>query len=118
MILTYQGNSVDIGRAQYPAATSTELVQASDRSGTGIVYTEDFSVEIGSTAYTFEDMGQTEYVNLMEFFINVVKGRLYPFTLTDDRGNDSIVRFTESRLKFTETYLYLWSGSFSVEVSG
>lgn len=116
MILTYLSYTIDIGKAQYPATENTELVQATDRSASGLPYTEDFNVSIGTFTYSFEDMAAADYRDLLTFFVNVVVGRLNEFELTDDRGNNSTVRFTESQLSFEESYLDLWSGSFTVEV--
>lgn len=115
MILTYLSTTVDIGPAQYPRPANTELVQASDRSASGVVYVEDFSLQIDVSTYNFVNMHDTQYVNLMQFFVNEAQGKLNVFTLTDDLGQVYTVRFTESRLSFTHNAYRLWNGSFSVE---
>lgn len=115
MILTLGSVIADIGYAQYPQDPNTELVQASDRSATGVLYVEDFSLQINSTTYRFVDMGESEYIALMEFFVNDAQGKLNPFTLTDDSGQTGNVRFLESMLSFSNSAYKLWNGSFSVE---
>lgn len=115
MKLTYNNVTVDIGYAQYPAKHDTELIQVKERSASGVVYTEDFNVSIGSTTYNFLDMSTEDYVTLMEFFLNEVNGMMEEFRLEDDRGVTSLVKFTTPKLPFTETYLGLWAGYFTVE---
>lgn len=115
MILTLDDVSVDIGPAQYPQAPNTELVQAVDKSATGVTYVEDFSLEIGTITYSFVDMRVEEYILLLEFFVNTAQGQLNTFTLTTDRNESKTVRFNTPRIGFTETFLDLWSGSFTVE---
>jgi hypothetical protein len=115
MILSYNSTTADIGCAQYPNPKDTELIQAKERSASGITYTEDFSVEINTTTYNFIDMELLDYIALMEFFVNTVVGMMNQFTLTDDKGDSYTVRFTQSKLPFSETSFELWAGSFTVE---
>lgn len=115
MILTLGEESVDIGCAQYSYPVDRELVQAKERSASGITYTEDFSVEIGTRTYNFINMDHEDYVTLMSFFVNTAVGMMYKFYLTDDLGEQFLVRFTQPKLPFRLTSYRLWAGSFTVE---
>ena len=102
--------------AQYPSSQDTMLVQARERSASGISQVEDFVVQVGTWTYAFKDMSDADYVLLMDWFINKAEGMLNQFQLTDDLGNVNIVRFTTPRLNFITNFLDLWDGKFTVEI--
>lgn len=102
--------------AQYPYAPDTMLAQAKDKSASGVTHVENFELQTDTFTYTFKDMSDNDYQGLMGFFINEAQGQLNTFNLTDDYGATREVRFMESRLRFTSTFLGLWQGKFSVEV--
>ena len=116
MIFEYSGTIVTLDDpAQYPQQENTELIQAKERSASGIIQTEDFSVRIGTFTYNFVNMSRSDYTALVEFFLNTVTGILYAFLLTDDLGVQRTVRFTSSQLSFTNTSHDFWNGNFTVE---
>ena len=101
--------------AQYPLTQDTNLVQAIERSASGISHVEDFDVKVGTITYSFQDMTDADYVKLMDWFVNKAEGMVNIFQLTDDLGNVNQVRFTTPKLKFVTNFLDLWNGSFTVE---
>ncbi len=115
MILKYEDVEIDIGCAQYPSNPNRELAQVREKSGSGIVYIEDFNVQTNTNTYVFGDMSQENYEKLMEFFINTVSGMVKTFTLTDDQGNFSDVNFVTPQIPFQNTSFLLWAGKFTVE---
>jgi len=116
MIFEYSGTVVTLDDpAQYPQAENTELVQAKERSASGVTQAEDFSVKIGTFTYNFVNMSRADYTALIEFFVNTVTGMLHEFLLTDDLSVQRTVRFTTSQLSFSNTSNDLWNGNFTVE---
>lgn len=101
--------------AQYPYNEATRLVQAKERSASGITHVESFQVLTGDYTYNFEDMSPRDYTVLMEFFVNVAEGMLNEFNLTDDLNVTRLVRFASPDLEFSKDSYELWAGSFSVE---
>ncbi len=116
MILELGASRVELeSPAQYPLGNEKQLVQAKDRSASGITHVESFEVETGKITYNFEDMSDSDYVSVMEWFINVANGMMNKFDLTDDLGVKREVRFTSTRIKFDQNSHLLWNGSFTVE---
>jgi hypothetical protein len=101
--------------AQFSYPQSVSIVQAKERTATGIVHTESFHVKLGEYVYTFKDMGDADYAVLMDWFVNVVDAMFKSFYLTDDLGITRHVRFTVPRLSFEQTDFGLWTGDFTVE---
>jgi hypothetical protein len=101
--------------AQYPLGNNTELIQAKERSSSGITHIESFEVQINSFTYNFTNMPQVDYNGLIEWFVNVADGMLNTFELTDDYSITRTVRFLKPTLDFTQNSVGLWDGSFSVE---
>ena len=101
--------------AQYPMKEDTELVQARDKSSSGVVHVEDFEVKTNSISFTFTNMPDSDYVALIQWFLDVAVGMLNEFYLTDDLNIRRLVRFTTPKLLFIKDSFNLRSGSFSVE---
>lgn len=117
MIFDLDANHMELASpAQYPQNQNTKLVQAKERTATGVTHVEDFSVRIGTYTYNFVDMSQDDYVLLMDWFVNISEGMVNSFYLTDDFGIERLVRFTTATLSFTNTSYIHWNGSFTVEV--
>jgi len=116
MIFTYGATVVTLDSpAQYPLVNSTMLVQAKDKSASGVTHVESFNVRTNLFNYSFVDISDTDYIKIIEFFLNVVDGMLLEFLLTDDLSVTRTVRFTEPTLNFTKNSYGLWSGNFQVE---
>jgi len=101
--------------AQYPLTNNTTLVQAKDKSASGVTHVESFDVRTNLFTYSFADMSDADYIKILEWFINTVDGMLTQFYLTDDLGVTRLVRFTEPQITFVKNSHGLWSGSFTVE---
>ncbi len=115
MILTYGGTDYDIGCSQYPASAKVDVIQVKEKSASGVIYREDFSVRTTELTYKFENMKTIDYRVLIDFFINVVNCTMRTFQLADDAGGVISCNFVTPSLKFTKTNYELWAGSFSVE---
>jgi hypothetical protein len=116
MIFTLNTTTVTLDSpAQYPLTNNTELIQAKDKSASGITHVESFEVRSNLLSYTFNDVSDADYIKIIEWFVNTVDGMLLTFSLTDDLGVTRIVRFTEPKLNFVKNSFGLWSGSFQVE---
>ncbi len=118
MILSYDNIDYDIGCAQYPAKFAVDIVQVKEKSASGIIYREDFSVATNNITYRFEDMETLNYQMLMNFFLNIVNGMMEQFVLKDDTGYSIACHFADPKLSFTKTSFELWAGTFSVERAG
>ena len=101
--------------AQYPYEPSTELIQAKDKSASGITHVESFEVQTDTDIYSFKDTSDGDYQKIMAWFINTANGMMNEFSLTNDHGVTKTVRFTTARIKFTQNSFGLWNGSFTVE---
>lgn len=101
--------------AQYPFSPTTELVQARDKSASGITHVESFDVQTDTDTYNFDDMSNEDYQRVMDWFVNTANGMMNEFNLTNDLSVTKTVRFTTSRINFTQNDFGLWRGSFTVE---
>ncbi len=101
--------------AQYPHSPTTTLSQAKDGSSSGVQHVESFLIQTDTWTYSFEDMSDNDYNGLLDWFVNVADGMMNEFTLINDLGVTTVVRFTVDELKFRSNYLGLWEGSFPVE---
>jgi hypothetical protein len=101
--------------AQYPHDAGTTLIQARDTSASGVPHIESFEVQTDKSTYVFVDMSQSDYVAVLEWFVNTAEGMLNSFDLTDDLGVTTEVRFTSPEIRFKKNSYGLWSGSFTVE---
>lgn len=101
--------------AQYPLTPDIELVQAMEESASGITHVEDFSVQKNTITYNFIDISDADYQAILSWFINVAEGMMNPFSLTDDFGSTSVVRFTTPRISFPKNNFGLRDGSFTVK---
>ncbi len=115
MKFTYETIEYDIGCSQYPVALNTEIIQVKEKSASGIIYREDFSVRTDTVTYTFKDMQTLDYQNLLNFFLDIVNGTMETFMLTDDSGFVMYCNFTSPKLNFTKSSYELWNGTFTVE---
>jgi len=116
--MKFELNGVTIeldSRAVYPYPSDTMFSQAKELSASGIVHVEDFKVRASTFTYNFEDMSDSDYIKIFEFFVNDAVGMLNEFNLTDDLNVTRTVRFTERRLGIVKKHLNLNSGSFTVE---
>jgi hypothetical protein len=101
--------------AQYPAGYDYSIVQAKDKSASGVTHVESFVVRTNLANYSFVDMSEADYLALLTWFLDIADGMINDFQLTDDLGRTATVRFTEPRLHFEATSYGLWAGSFQVE---
>ncbi len=101
--------------AQYPMSHNTELVQARDKSSSGIVHIEDFEVMTNTITFNFVNLLNSDYNDLMNWFLNVSVGMLNTFHLTDDLTIRRLVRFTTPTLAFSKDSYNHYNGSFTVE---
>ncbi len=101
--------------AQYPMTSNYEIVQARDRSASGITHVEDFEVTTNTMDFNFVNLPDTDYNTLLTWFLDVAVGMLNEFYLTDDLGVTRLMRFTTPTLNFVKDHFNLWQGSFSVE---
>jgi hypothetical protein len=54
--------------AQYPLQPSYMLVQAKDKSASGITHVESYEVQNNTHIYNFADMSQADYYKILGFF--------------------------------------------------
>jgi hypothetical protein len=101
--------------ASYPGNGGTELIQAKEKSSSGIVHVESFNVKSKIQEYTLEELTLTDYLDFMDFFVNVVGGQMEEFEFTNDYGETETVRFTSSELSHQNTEYNMYSVGFSVE---
>ena len=101
--------------ATYPYGRSTELVQVKDKTASGVVHVEDFSVVTNELKVSFKDLPEADYLALLDWHVNIAQGMLYPFDMTDDLGDTYHVRFLSSEISGNLTAFELWDVSFIVE---
>jgi len=110
------GKIVELDKpAQYPYKQGVRLVQAKEKTATGIVHVEDFKLKDGTFTFAFVDMHDSDHTKLLEFFVNDTVGMLHKFDLTDDLGIKREMRFITPEISFTTNFKGLWEGSFQVE---
>ncbi len=102
-------------KAEYPYVKNFEIVQAKDKSASGVVHVESFNVQTNTLTFNFRNIVENDYQLILDFFINDAEGMLNVFNLTDDLGVTRTVRFTSHVLNFQLTSYNRWSGSFTVE---
>ena len=106
--------------ASLPYVFEQEVVQAVDKSASGVTHVESFNVQTDRMTVNFDNMEHPVYEALVNWFITTSNGAEKTFTVTDDLGNVFTARFTSSKLKFQNTgvganNVPLWSGSFKLE---
>ena len=100
----------------YPYPKRTELVQAKERSASGLTHIESFDVKTTTRTYSYEDLPTAEFQALVDWFENVANGMEHVFEVTDDLGEQFNARFSSPILNFNLTSHDLWGGSFSLEI--
>jgi hypothetical protein len=100
----------------YPYPQRKEIVQAKERSASGITHIESFDVTTTTRSYSYEDLPTDEFQALVNWFENVANGMENVFEVTDDLGEQFDARFTSPILDFNLTGHDLWGGSFALEI--
>ena len=98
----------------YPSSRSDEVTQVSDRTAANTLQVESLGLDISQRTYTWPLMTRVDYAKLLDWFYNKVNAMENWFTCIDTEGNSALVRFTTSRLSFTEIQNG-WKGSINLE---
>ncbi len=99
----------------YPATRTNRIFQVQDRTAAGAVKVETLGITIHTRTIAFNLMSKTDYVALVEWFLDVVNGGEKVFEFTDEYGDTGNVRITDSIIDFTETSLARYSGTLNLE---
>lgn len=102
--------------AQYPAQRPYELQQIRERSAGGTIHVETFAAPLRRRTLNFSEMSETDYLGLLDWYINKVNGMAEIFTFEDERGDIFTVRFLEPMLNFPETSYQRYGGKVELEI--
>lgn len=101
--------------AQYPATRGDEILQVSDRTASGEMQTETLGITLKTRVLAFALMSETDYLALLNWFLNVAQAGVNPFTFTDEKGFVGEVKFLDTKLTFRERAFQRYSGSVTLE---
>lgn len=99
----------------YPGQRTYQVLQVKDRTAGGTLKVADLGIQIRTRVIDFNMMCKSEYDDLIDWFLNVVNGGMLAFDFTDEYGDTSEVRIVDDTINFSETSLYRYSGSITVE---
>lgn len=110
-------NTLEFGRGgNYSAPRPVEIVQAKERSASGIPHVESFGVLLQSRTINFDSIPLEEYVELLNWFVNVANGQENNFYFFDERNDMFVVSFSASTLNLPETSYRRFSGAVVLEI--
>lgn len=101
--------------ADYPAGRNHQVIQVSDRTSAGVLQVETLGVHIEQRVLSFTLLPLDDYLQLLDWFLNVAVAGENTFDFTDERGRTDTVRFLENALNFRETSYQRYAGSFTLE---
>ncbi len=99
----------------YPATRTNRIFQVQDRTAAGTVQVETLGVTVRSRRIVFNLMSKTDYLALVDWFLNVANGGENVFEFTDEYGYVGDVRIMDSMLDFAETSLERYAGTINLE---
>ena len=99
----------------YPARRVNKIFQVQDRSAGGKLHVENLGISNRTRTIHFNLMPKADYVNLIDWFLNIVKAGYINFTFTDEYGDSGLVKITDDEIDFAETSLERYSGSINLE---
>lgn len=102
--------------AQYPAQRPVELMQVRERSAAGTSHVETYSSPIPRRALMWNSMGQQDYINVLDWFLNIAQGMQNPFWFEDERGDVFYVRFEDRTINLKEVTFERYTGSLNLEI--
>lgn len=112
----YLTNSIEFeSGASYPERDTHQKYQVVDRSAGGQLHVETLGVSRIIRTLLFQNMSQTDYDALVDWFDNIVNGAEIAFTFTDEYGDSGTVRIIDSTLNFKNVSLGRFSGTLSLE---
>lgn len=99
----------------YPASRPVEIFQVSDMVASGGRQVETLGVTKRKRQIAFDSMSQTDYDNLINWFVDIVNGGAVTFEFIDERGFAGDVKILDSIIDFPEVSFQRYSGLITVE---
>lgn len=117
-LMKFQAGAVTLqfeAAGDYPAVRRNEVIQVTDRNAAGALQVETLGIKIKSRVINFTMMPKTDYIGLVEWFLDVANASANTFDFTDEYGDVGTVRFIEPILDFAETSFEVYEGSITLE---
>lgn len=102
--------------AQYPAGRPVELMQVRDRTAGGTSHVETYSTPMRTRSLNFQLMPESDYLGILDWFVNVALGMANTFNFEDERGDVFLVRFNNRKLDLKETKFNRFAGTVELEI--
>ncbi len=101
--------------ADYPASRPVEKAQAIDRTDAGTTEVEKLGPDIARRTLEFNEMSETDYLGLKNWWETIADGAINPFEFEDEKGDVGTIIILTPVYDFPEVFHKLYSGSMLVE---